>query len=181
VNFILCGMPKSGKTTLGRLLGQKIHYRFLDLDHLIEKSYSRKFEESLSCREIYLKKGSFFFRQLEKQEIKDLVIEEKTVLSLGGGTLADVDNVKRVKDIGAMIYLKSSKEVLWSRLEEQGFLASMDVKDPRKSFEEMYRQRIPIFEKEAAFILDVETLTIQEGLEALLSVISHLDKSLEKI
>ena len=59
-NLILIGMMGSGKSTIGRLLAQKLNLRFFDIDFIIENKADMKIEE------IFEKKGEDAFRNLEK-------------------------------------------------------------------------------------------------------------------
>ena len=62
-NLILIGMMGSGKSTIGRLLAQKLNLRFLDIDFLIEK------KTKMRITEIFEIKGEETFRKLEKEFI----------------------------------------------------------------------------------------------------------------
>ena len=60
-NLILIGMMGSGKSTIGRLLAQKLNLKFLDIDFLIEKKTKMKIAE------IFENKGEKAFRKLQKE------------------------------------------------------------------------------------------------------------------
>ena len=86
-NLILLGMMGSGKSTIGRLLSKSLNLEFYDVDQIIEK------EANLKISEIFKKKGEFFFRQVEKKKILQLLKYKNKVISLGGG--AFLNNIIR--------------------------------------------------------------------------------------
>ena len=97
--IILCGLPMSGKTTIGKLLAEKLNWDFLDTDQMIEKAYYQETKQNLTCREIFKKKGEGFFRSLEKEQITTLANYKNVIVALGGGSLIDEENRKFVKSL----------------------------------------------------------------------------------
>ena len=106
MTLILSGLPMSGKTTIGKLLAEKLQLPFLDTDRLIEESYVAMTGMNCSCRQIFFEKGEPFFRDLEKEQIKALQGDHARVIALGGGVLIDPDNVRTLQSIGRIFYLK---------------------------------------------------------------------------
>ena len=103
----------SGKSTIGKLLAEKIDFSFFDLDNCIEKI------QNMSISEIFKTHGELFFRKLEHQIFKELLAKNQNlVLSLGGGTPCYFDNHLLLKNKGVKaIYLKSSINTLFDRLQ----------------------------------------------------------------
>ncbi len=60
-NLVLTGMMGVGKSTLGKILSERLNLKFIDVDKIIEK------KESLSVNEIFTKKGEDYFRNLEEK------------------------------------------------------------------------------------------------------------------
>ena len=87
MTLILSGLPMSGKTTIGKLLAEKLQLPFLDTDRLIEQSYAAMTGMKCSCRQIHSEKGEVFFRAFEKEQIKALQGDHARVIALGGGVL----------------------------------------------------------------------------------------------
>jgi shikimate kinase len=100
----------SGKTTTGRMLAEKLHYDFADLDVLIENS------EGVPITEIFAHKGEEYFRQAESAVLDSLLERKRLVVALGGGTACFHDNMKKMKSAGITVYLKLSPEKLALRL-----------------------------------------------------------------
>ncbi len=116
MNLILCGLPKCGKTTLGKQLAKKLNRSFIDIDQLIENAYYFMKKKRATCRQIYLEEGEGFFRTIETMEITSLKGLENHVIALGGGGLNDFKNVEILKTIGQLVYLKSSPSLLLNRI-----------------------------------------------------------------
>ena len=60
MNLILCGLPASGKTSVGKRVAEKMGRPFIDTDHLIEAAHQA------TCRELFLLSGEEAFREMEK-------------------------------------------------------------------------------------------------------------------
>lgn len=78
-NLALTGMMGVGKTSIGKILSQKLSMKFIDIDQIIE----RKLNTTIS--DIFKKKGEKFFRKYEEKITLNEVSKLNTVISLGGG------------------------------------------------------------------------------------------------
>ena len=173
MNIILCGLPKSGKTTLGKLLAEKLKWSFIDTDRLIENRYATQTNTSRSCREIYLYEGEKFFRTLEKEAILSLKEMNHAVIGTGGGSLCNIDNIKVLESIGILIYLKTSLEVIWDRLKNKELPSYLDTIDPKASFYTLAESRIPLYEKWATFHIDTHLLNKDRILNTILDKLQY--------
>lgn len=167
MNVILCGMPMTGKTTLGKQLAALIGWNFIDTDLLIEQAFAIQTGRELTCREIYKEIGQLKFRALEKQQLILLKGKVDSVIAIGGGTLEDPENIEYLKTVGILIYLKISLNILLERIFISGTPAYLDAKNVEKTFENLSKRRIPIFEKSADAIILLDHLTEQKALEQL--------------
>lgn len=161
MNLILCGMPMSGKSTCGNLAASLLLYDFVDTDRLIEQLYASDAGKKLSAREIYIKEGENSFRRWEQMAIESLSDSKETVIAIGGGCLTNADNVRLLKKIGKLIYLKTSLEELLSRLPKE-LPAYLDPKDPKHSLKQLMDKRSPVFESSADITLNIEGLPTSE-------------------
>lgn len=94
----------SGKSTVGKILAQRLCWKFVDIDEEIEK------REGLSIPEIFSGRGEPYFRELELEVLKELLEEEKVVVSTGGGLGANTEAVELMKRKGFVVWLKVSFE-----------------------------------------------------------------------
>jgi shikimate kinase len=101
-----------GKTTIARLLAQKLNWKWVDLDEAIEK------QTNLSIAAIFKQKGELCFRKLEHDIFKQLIEnEEQLVISTGGGTPCYANNHLLLQGNNrASIYLKASIDLIFERL-----------------------------------------------------------------
>ena len=60
-NLILTGMMGVGKSTIGKKLAKKLRLKFIDVDKIIEK------KEKNTIKDIFEKKGEYYFRKIEKK------------------------------------------------------------------------------------------------------------------
>ena len=106
--FYLIGMMGSGKSSVGKLLANKLHFSNIDIDKEIEK------DEKLSIKEIFEKKGENYFREIESKYL--LRKRNSAVVSCGGGIILNKKNREFLRTNGYTIYLKSSIPTLEKRL-----------------------------------------------------------------
>ena len=110
--LFLIGFMGSGKSTLGKLLSEKLNISHFDLDIFIEK------EEKESIVDIFRKNGEMYFRNLEKKYLKKLIAKENFIISTGGGTPIHNKMMELMLQNGTVIYLKCSESILFDRLKE---------------------------------------------------------------
>lgn len=162
MNLILCGLPMSGKTTIGKKLAEKLGWKFIDTDQRIEEAYGEKTGKNCTCRQIFQLEGEKKFRQLEKQQIALLKHTTKSIIAIGGGCLEDPENVKELQRIGRMIYLKSNPQELWKRVHSRGIPAYLDPQNPEASYYVLAVKRIPLYETAAHETVNIDNLTVEE-------------------
>lgn len=168
-NIILFGLKNVGKTTLGKKLSDLIDYNFVDTDNHIEKRYLKEFKKPHTCKDIYSIKGEAFFREIEKEMVCSLAPNSKSVIALGGGTAAQLFLHPILKKLGNLIYLKVNYETFLKRNANE-FSSSLFAKNtvsPKTFFEE----RVAIFERLNAKVINLENLKEDEILKEMLNVI----------
>ena len=110
-NIVLMGFMGAGKTTIGKKLASALKYEFIDTDKWIEKEQGRKISD------IFAEDGEAAFRDMETDMLKRLQNRtEKFVLSIGGGMPVREENRALLRNLGAVIYLKTSKEEIIRRV-----------------------------------------------------------------
>jgi len=108
--IVLIGMMGCGKTTSGKLLGEKLNIPVMDIDEQIEKSSHK------TVAEIFAQDGEMFFRELEKNTIKHLFKRENLILSLGGGAFENNETRELLLNNSIVVYLKTSAQNIFARL-----------------------------------------------------------------
>lgn len=162
MNIILCGMPKSGKTTIGKKLARTLGWDFIDTDQMIVVT-----NNGSACRDLFLQHGEAHFREMESRQIASLKNIQKTVISIGGGALCNPENASHLLSLGKLVYLKVPSNILWSRNSKDGIPAFATSQDAFKKLEE---KRLPIYERYATTHIDAYELTIKEVINAILGM-----------
>lgn len=177
-SIILCGLPGCGKTTVGLQLSEKTGVAFMDVDILIEQQYKEKRGTALTCRQIFIQEGASVFRTFERDVIATLAYNHREnkimafeahqtavarIISIGGGAMENQENIKNLKSIGTIVYLKIDlKELFFQRMRQKGLPAFLDSNDPLGSFEKLAEKRKPIFEEFSDMKIDGDFLAPDE-------------------
>jgi shikimate kinase len=132
----LVGFMGSGKTTVGRLLGDELGWNFIDLDDDIEA------EAGCTITAIFEEFGEEEFRRREhealKKRVRGVQFGEPSVVSLGGGAFAQEKNINLLSDNGISIWLDCPWAIIKHRVE--GEMHRPLARDPVK-FEALFHSR----------------------------------------
>ncbi|PZD77868.1 shikimate kinase [Mesonia sp. K7] len=138
-NIILCGYMASGKSTVGKVLADKLHLKYIDLDKEIERKIQ------LPIPEIFEEMGEIFFRKKESEVLKEILQEKDKVISLGGGTPVYGNNLGLIKSDreNILVYLKVNLEILTGRLwNEKNKRPLLSFLNHREDLEEYIRKHM---------------------------------------
>ncbi len=154
--IILIGPMGSGKTTIGERLASELSLTFRDTDQMIEVQSGR------AISDIFIEDGEEDFRALEKIILRTGLLEDETVLSLGGGACISMDAQSALRASGAFIvYLKISLSQVSSRVGfNQGRPLLMG--NPRAQWQSLMNERASIYEGIASYICDVDGKSVEE-------------------
>lgn len=108
--IVLIGMMGSGKTTIGKLLGEKLTLRSIDIDVIIEQNEKR------TVSEIFQNEGEKYFRNIERETIEKNFTNKDLIISLGGGAFEDQLTQELLLKNSTVIYLKTSPNVILKRI-----------------------------------------------------------------
>lgn len=152
----LIGPMGSGKTTIGQALAQDLSLSFRDTDQMIIEQTGREISD------IFIEDGEDAFRALEKIILRTALLEDETVLSLGGGACLSVDAQSALRASGSFIvYLKISLAQVSNRVGfNQGRPLLMG--NPRAQWQNLMNERAPIYESIASYIAEVDNKSIRE-------------------
>lgn len=106
LNVVLCGMPSSGKTTVGKIVADILGKKFIDTDAEIYNTTGRTPAEIIEID------GEKAFRDIETETIKKVSTFSGAVIASGGGAVLREDNVCALKANGVMFYLKRDLSLL---------------------------------------------------------------------
>lgn len=155
-NIVLIGMPASGKTTIGTLLGKELEgYTLFDTDSIIEKT------NGMTISEIFKQFSEDYFRKLEYDTIKMVCTGKNKIISIGGGAFENPDNRATLLKFGKVFYLKSDLDVLYYRISSDSTRPLLQKENPRQILEDMLLRREENFKK-AHYTVDTSSLNEDE-------------------
>ena len=152
-NIILIGMPGAGKSTVGVVLAKRRGCRFLDSDLLIQEKYDALLHELIT------KYGTEGFLKIE-EEVNASIHVQQTVIATGCSVVYGRTAMEHLGKIGTVVYLKLSCETIEDRLgdlNERGVTLRQG-----QTLEDLYAERIPLYEKYADVTVDCEKKSIRE-------------------
>ena len=155
-NVILIGMPGCGKSSEGVLLAKVLKKNFIDTDLLIQKC------EGMTLQEIIDTRGNAYFRDVEKEVLMQFE-GDNYVIATGGSAVYYPEAMEKFRQGGTIVYIKLPCETIIKRLKNirtRGVTLA-----PGQTIEDLYNERIPLYEKEADIIVDASGLDIEESVE----------------
>src|SRR5262245_38504620 len=103
--LFLIGFMASGKTTVGRLLAERLDWAFVDLDKVIEDGAGK------TVADIFAAEGEPGFRKRETEALREVAQRKKTVVATGGGTPCRDENIRAMLAAGRVFWLDVSADV----------------------------------------------------------------------
>ncbi|HMG16646.1 MAG TPA: shikimate kinase [Saprospiraceae bacterium] len=164
VIFII-GFMASGKTSIGRLLANRLNIPFIDLDTEIQIG------EGKSISEIFEKQGEEYFRQKESIYLRNIPNLTTSIVSTGGGTPIFNDNMSYINSIGMSIYLDVPFESIWKRLKNKinyrPLASIMDL----NMLNSLYDSRVNYYNKALKVFIPNEQDSLEDQIEYILKLI----------
>ena len=139
----------SGKSTVGKILAERLNFLFIDTDKIIEIAENKKIPE------IFRKQGEKFFRNLESEVIDKLYRNNKDcVFSCGGGVVLRRKNMNIIKNNSYVIFLHVTSEEAYNRLKNTKDRPILGKKDRKKVIEKLINKRKKLYLKYADLVID---------------------------
>jgi shikimate kinase len=164
-NIVLIGMFGSGKSTIGRILADKLRYHFVDVDQLIERKYRKPLQRVLD------ELGMKGFMKMEDDALQKLR-QWHSVLSPGGSAVYYPKGMAHLKKLGPRIYLKVSLPTLKKRLpdwSQRGVVCRGGSTLPA-----LYKERTPLFKKYADYTVNTQGKSAERIATEILKVLSKV-------
>lgn len=165
MSIILIGMPGAGKSTLGKMLAERLSLPFYDTDQLLEQQTGRSLQLSLDGM------GYLAVRQLEGSVISQYDWPSTPiVVATGGSAVYSEQAMRRLRALGLCVYLSISLETVQVRVknwQSRGFLAA-----PGQSLEAIFAERSELYHRFSDVTIECDELNEQQCLLRLLAI-SH--------
>ena len=140
-NIVLCGMPSSGKTTVGGILKELTGRKLYDTDEVIRERAGKE------IRDIFAEEGEAAFREMEKAVIEELSQEHGCIIATGGGAVLNWDNVHNLRRGGRIYLLDKTPDQLIPTDDRP-------LSKDRAALERLYTQRRSAYLRAAEKIID---------------------------
>ena len=161
-NIVLIGMPSAGKTTIGKMLENRMQKEFIDLDDIIIEKAGK------SIPEIFEESGEAGFRAIETEAAIEVSKLNNKIIATGGGTIKHKVNMDYLRQNGITIFIDRDVDKLISSDPNRPLSKSTDA------LEKMHAERLPLYQKYAAYVAvnnsDIES-TVTEIEEAYRSIL----------
>ncbi len=172
MRIFLLGLTGAGKSTIGKLLANKLSYPFVDLDDVI------KFETRKSIEDIFETEGEDKFRKLESDFLQKVASIDRRVIATGGGTPCYYDGMDFIKKSGVSIFLYTPVELVTERLFGSGssqrpMLKGKSKEELHKFLLKKFNERLPIY-AQSDFSIDTNLGETPEKVASMLFVLVKL-------
>jgi shikimate kinase len=155
VNLALIGFMGTGKTSVGRLVAESLHFDYLDTDEMIQSGTGR------TINDIFKTDGEPSFRACEEKIVAELAGRTKTVIATGGGLPANTKNLESLKKHALVVCLWASPEKIWERVKNQSHRPLLHDANPQAKIRELLAAREPFY-KQADVLLNTELRSVRE-------------------
>jgi shikimate kinase len=161
---ILIGMPGAGKSTVGVLVAKHLGLGFVDTDLLIQERAGRRLQQILDDD------GYQELRRLEEEAIVALDTRG-AVIATGGSAVYSERAMRHLERNGTIVYLKAGCDLLIARIDDYELRGIANPGGQR--FEEIYRERTPLYERRADAVVEVDVLTQEQVARSVVAAIQR--------
>jgi shikimate kinase/3-dehydroquinate synthase len=109
-SIALIGYMGAGKSTIGRLLAERLGFSFVETDALVEEVAGK------SIARIFSEDGEATFRDLERSVIQAVTLKRGCIISCGGGATVDPRNLRLLRMSCRIVFLTAAPQVLYGRI-----------------------------------------------------------------
>ena len=170
--LILTGFMGGGKSTIGRLLAERLGWDFLDLDQHLE------IRAGATIPELFSTHGEAQFRRLESTALASALGRSNVILALGGGTPESLTNRLLIEQTPATaaVFLDAPFDILFDRCMLQA-IARPVLADPAAA-QLRFEHRRPLYRRLARLTIDTSSLDSTQTVDAILSGLNQTPHSL---
>jgi len=162
-HLVLVGLMGTGKSTVGRVLAQRLHRRLVDTDAEVEARAGR------TVRQIFADEGEAVFRKLETEALAEALdsVPPVVIAAAGGVVLAPENRLALKRAAAKVVWLSADPSLLVSRAKAAGHRPLLDA-DPAGVLEAMAVARQPLYREVAHVVVSVDGRSPSEVADAVL-------------
>ncbi|MSU36527.1 MAG: shikimate kinase [Pedosphaera sp.] len=149
-NIALMGFMGTGKTTVGHLLSDLLQFELIDTDRVIELRTGHRIAEIFAAEH-----GEATFRKIESEVVRELESATNKVISTGGGTVVNPENLASLKKHSLLACLWASPETVFERVRHQQHRPLLNMPNPLATIRKLMLERAPCY-READIIVGVD-------------------------
>jgi shikimate kinase len=154
-NLVLIGFMGTGKSAVGRMAANLMHFTYLDTDQVIEARAGKPITA------IFEQDGEPVFRDWERRVVEELTGRMKTVISTGGGLPAQAANLASLKAHGLVVCLWASPETIYERVHDHAHRPLLNDPDPKGKIRQLLAEREPFY-RQADVLVNTEMRSVRE-------------------
>ena len=159
-NIVLIGMPACGKSTVGVVLAKTLGKTFVDTDLMIQEQEGDLLQHIINTR------GNEAFKAIEEGVLCGLN-PSNAVISTGGSAVYYEKAMEHLRTVGRIVYLQLPLEIIEERLDN---ISTRGITlGPGETIGDLYKRRIPLYEREADLIISSAGLTVEQTIEAIIA------------
>ena len=142
-NIYLIGFSYTGKSTVARILAERLGMEYRDTDAQIEQRHGR------AIPDIFANDGESVFREMESEALREIAAGQGAVVATGGGLPFDPENRAVMQRTGAIVCLEARPATILARMQRDGASATprplLASDSPLGRIEEMTARRQAIY------------------------------------
>lgn len=140
-NIVLIGMPGAGKTTVGKMLYERLKLKFVDVDDFIVEESGKTIPELFDVSESH-------FRNVESEAIRKLSMDKSSIIATGGGVIKNKENIEELKKHGIIVFIDRP---LGNIAEDVEISKRPLLKDGVQKLFDLYDERYELYKKYSDF------------------------------
>jgi shikimate kinase len=163
--IFLVGYRATGKSTVARLLAERLGWAWVDADEVLERRHGR------TIRQIFAEEGEAGFRDKEAAIVEELCRGERLVVATGGGVVLRAENRQRLRAAGRVVWLTADAQTIWERLQRDPMTRERRpalTVGGRAEVEELLRVREPHYRECAEVTVDTRGRSPEDIVAAIL-------------
>jgi len=166
MNIVLIGMRGSGKTTVGKILAQKLVREFVEMDELITR------KAGFSIPEIVEKQGWEKFREIEEEITGEAAGQDNIINASGGGVVTRENNIIKLKKSGVLVWLQADVDTLVKRIGEDTYRPPLgEGRSRREDMEITLKERKPLYQQAADLTINTGNRTPEEVADLVINLL----------
>ena len=157
-NIVLIGFMGCGKSTVGRELHQRLGYRLMDIDQIIEETMGKKITE------IFREEGESAFRDFESIQLQEIAKQTDTrhIISTGGGIVIRPLKRALLRRLGYVVWLRTPEDIIYERTSRNRDRPLLHGPDAREKISAILSEREPWYRETAHLRVDTAGLESHE-------------------